>query len=912
MTSRRAPGPSFASGLAVLALIATALPVAVSAQGETPRYDELVEPGWERIGGFKGAAGTNLLGRVNDLLFEQEATGTLYRDLGDVSLGLSYDPDRGEIRWDNSFYRRVLPLHREVEPGGLVTGEDLSSYLDIKTLISRGRARWDAITPLLGDEGAIGMQVEGGVSLSLGRIHPALELGDRTLEEALADTDRGIEKLTQEWPEGRSKSLLRMATEGAAGLTQWIANTIGRKTVDTERAAIFYESYGDTVSLFIDVGLPVEAKPFAEGDPRLGPGDFVRQITFVGLSPIGVGLDAWGIQVGYQHFYRYLRETTIVKEAGGTVLVQVRTAMAKGDETTPLKVRPEVRILGVLTLGYTFFEQVYTIGTTDSYETVFRIDLDDPRGMQAFRAILGDGGRPRMRPLAEAAVERDGAERLAAEGRRGRNRSALRRFRCFSLFNYRRWRVASSDLIETGDELLQEDILANTWSQRKRVGRDTNRSMQLLIRALSNVAEDADARATTEEGDVALVTLITGVRDEFADGHEVRRTARILRSTLEWDDQPLLDELAEVDPELDTRLALNLRLSLAEEHIDRIADATEDDVWTEAAAVLLGDFRSDAWATVDSRQEWKRSVKSSRGNPERLADLVADDAINLQVKPTSAKGRYRLARRAVKNFGRLQKLIREGDCLSCLTRAFKKRESATMMQLLLSRIGNQVEGSDIAYQYEVFIDEMLRPATAANDVDLDLPLRREISDTLRDAVVGERVEALEGEAAAQDLTLKRTAWQGDRFLEPAPSRLGGGEVLLNTGAEAAAGEPAPPCWMLRLYSDVRFGEGLSLRVDLGDFGAIKADVPLGHTRFAMGEPTEVIETPFMSARFSYDVPLPATDLLEEGEKYTLLLRMLNADGLPVSEEQQVKLEWPTGGLTSAAPDCYVPPLAEGG
>ena len=67
------------------------------------------------------------------------------------------------------------------------------------------------------------------------------------------------------------------------------------------------------------------------------------------------------------------------------------------------------------------------------------------------------------------------------------------------------------------------------------------------------------------------------------------------------------------------------------------------------------------------------------------------------------------------------------------------------------------------------------------------------------------------------------------------------------------------------------------------FGAIKADVPLGHTRFAMGEPTEVIETPFMSARFSYDVPLPATDLLEEGEKYTLLLRMLNADGLPVSD-----------------------------
>jgi hypothetical protein len=895
------------SNVVIATVIATLWPVVVSAQDTTFRYDDLLDPGWSRIGGFKGAAGATLLGRVNDLLFEQEATGTLYRDLGDVTLGLSWDPDRGEIRWDNSFYRRVLPLHREIEPGGLVTGDDLSSYLDIKTLISRGRARWDAITPLLGDEGAIGMQVEGGVSLSLGRIHPALDLGERTLEEALADPDRGIEKLTQEWPEGHSKSLLRMATEGAAGLTQWIADTIGRKTIDTERSAIFYESYGDTVSLFIDVGLPVEAEPFTERDPRLGPGDFVRQVTFVGLSPIGLGINVYGVEASFQHFYRYLRETTIVKEAGGTVLVQVRTGMAKGDETTPLKVRPELRLLGVLTLGYTFFEQVYTIGTSDSYEAVFRIDLEDPRGMACFREILGDGGRPRMRPLAEAAVERDGAEKLADEVRRGHNRSALRRFRCFSLFNFRRWRVASSDVIETEDGLMQEMVLANTWSTRKRIGRDRDYARQLLIRALGDIPEQGVDTATTGNGDVAAVTLITGIRREFADGKDVRRAAHILRRTLDWDDHPLLDELAEVDPGLDTRLAMNLRLSLDAEHVDRIVAATEDEVWTELAEVLLGDPGRTAWGSSEQRKEWKRAVRTSRGNPGKQ---VAGDAIEPREKPLSAKARYRLARRSVKHFGRLQRLAREGDCLSCLTRAFRKRENVNMMQLLLSRIGSGNGDRQIAYQYEVFIDEMLRPVTVANDVALDLPIRHEISETLRDAVIGERAVALEGEAAAHDLTLKRTGWQGDRFLEPAPSRLNGGEVLLNTGAEAVAGAPAPPCWMLRLYSDVRFDQLLTLRVDLRLSGRVKADIPIGHTQFAMGEPTEVIQTPFMSARFSYDIPLPAAKQLEEGEEYTLLLRMLNADGLPVSEEQQVKLEWPIGGLAAAAPGCYVPSIAE--
>ncbi len=909
MTTPGVPRHSLVAGCAVLTLIATVWPAAVSAQDTISQYDGLLSPGWERIGSFKGAAGPSLLGRVNDLLFEQEASGSLYRDLGDVSLGLSYRPEAGEIKWDNSFYRRVLPLHREIERGGVVTGADVSSYLDIKTLISRGRARYDAITNIIGNDGAIGVQVEGGVSLSLGRIHPSLVLGDRPLEEALDDADRGVVKLTQDWPQGQDRSLLRLATEGIAGLTQAIANAIGRKTIDTERAAIFYESYGDTITLFLDVGLPVEAEPFTEADNRLGPGDFVRQITFVGLSPISAGIRTYGVEVMYQRFYRFIRETTIVKETGGTVLVQVRTAMAKGNETTPLKIRPEVRLLGVLTLGYTFFEQVYTDGDRTSYETVYRIDLNDPRGMACFRAILGDGGNTRMRPLAEAAVDRDGAEQLAAEIRQGDNRFTLRTFRCFSLFDLRTWRVASADLVDTADELLVEDVLANTWSKKKRLGRNADLSRQLLIRTLTDLSEGSDARAETGTGDLAEVTLITGVRNGFASGDEVRRAARVLRRTLEWDDHPVLDELAEVDPDLETRFALNLRLSLGHEHVDRIAHATEDELWTQLADLLLGQSRRDAWATPEERTEWKRSIRRSRRNNEELA---ASDALDFQLKPMTLKARYRLARRSVKKFGELQRLVREGDCLPCLTRSFKDWESATVMQVLSARIGSAADGGEIGYHYEVFTDEMLRPITVANEVQYQLPVRRNIDDTMREAIVGQRIKSLEGETSAQEITSERAGWQGDRFMEPSLARLNGGEVLLNIGAEAAVGEPAQPCWMLRLYSDLQFSDELSLRIDLREHRGIKADDPLGHAHFAMGTPSEVLQTPFMTSRYSYDIPLPAVEQLQAGTTYNLVLRVLNADGRAVSEEQQVQLEWPLGGLDSAAPGCYVPPVAEGG
>ena len=231
-----------------------------------------------------------------------------------------------------------------------------------------------------------------------------------------------------------------------------------------------------------------------------------------------------------------------------------------------------------------------------------------------------------------------------------------------------------------------------------------------------------------------------------------------------------------------------------------------------------------------------------------------------------------------------------------------------MMQVLIARIATKNSEDTIAYQYEVFIDDMLRPATVANDVELDLPVHAQVSDTVRDAIVGQRKFELEGQAVADNLMIGQRRWQGDHFLDPSQSRLEGGQVLLNVGAGMTDDQPTPPCWMLRLYSDVLFEEDLSLRIDLRQRRSVGADIPLGHAHFAMGDPTEVTETPFMSARFSYDIPLPATDRLREGERYTLLLRMLNADGLPVSEEQQTSLTWPEGGLESAADGCYIPDI----
>jgi hypothetical protein len=62
----------------------------------------------------------------------------------------------------------------------------------------------------------------------------------------------------------------------------------------------------------------------------------------------------------------------------------------------------------------------------------------------------------------------------------------------------------------------------------------------------------------------------------------------------------------------------------------------------------------------------------------------------------------------------------------------------------------------------------------------------------------------------------------------------------------------------------------------------------------LGESHPLPEAPFMTARYYYDIPVPWSGTLREKEAYTLLMRVLNSEGLPVTEEQEIRLELPEG------------------
>lgn len=896
---------------AILAGVAALALANVPAKAQERVGVRVVEPesGWERVGDFRGSPGSGFVARLRNELFELDSSGSLYRDLGDVSLGVSFDVGKGgRVDWDNTANRQVLAYHEDLLPGGTIGTEDLSRYLDVKTLVSRGRADYRYVPDWISDGGA-GVRVEGGTSLTLAHIHDPLPLGERPLAAALAEA--GPESISRELRRelrnsGRrvgDPSVLEIGTRGVAAIVRWIADAIGKKNFDTERSAIFWEGYADPITQIVDLGVPVEAEIFFAGSP-LAIGDRVRHITFLAVVPVDLRAKKLGMETGYQRYVRFLRETTIVKQAGNEVVVVVRNGLASGNELIPFKIRPELRLLKILRLGYTFFEQIYDRAGTISWQVAYRVDLSNPHGLAAFRLLLEQGNNVRFRPLADAADRGDGAEILYEESRDGRQRSAVRRAQFFSAASKRGSRTARLETIRIGPVSLRQVARLRSSRLKKTWGRDRNRERLFAVSAQSHLTSVEDRR---ENGWDGALTLISGLRDVHAESAEVKRAGRLLEVVNpSLDLAPLVAEMSDLGPRGETRLLVNSFLSLSGKHLAYLAGVSPDRVWQELGEIFLGAGRGGEWSTPPQRRIWRRSV----GEPAALRRSLP--ALPIPVRSGKALGprrRYRLARRTARKFERLQELIRERDCLPCLTDALDEWRDVAAMHVLLARLGADGGLAEPGYRYEVYSDAMLRPATLSNGIRYSFPTEDDLVPDLvrfKGSANGSDEDAVPaGAARLQQEIDRRRDWIGTATLaESSASRLAAGMMLARN---RDAGSPSGTCFQLRLFSDHQFHPALRLRTDLHRVdGGHEVDHSIETRLFRLGAPVAVAQTPFMVARYYFDVPLPALRGLEEGSRWEMQLRVLNPAGYPVTEEQQLRFQVAEGGEDLMPPGCVAP------
>jgi hypothetical protein len=102
--------------------------------------------------------------------------------------------------------------------------------------------------------------------------------------------------------------------------------------------------------------------------------------------------------------------------------------------------------------------------------------------------------------------------------------------------------------------------------------------------------------------------------------------------------------------------------------------------------------------------------------------------------------------------------------------------------------------------------------------------------------------------------------------------------------------------------------------DGNDFFWVRGERPLTQeytvrddiTLTTSGDPIARMTPMVQPARYYYDIPLTFPAEIPTDSAYTMLMRVLNSNGLPVSEEQKVRVRFPEDWQQQVPVECQEP------
>ncbi len=912
-----------------MAFLALAFLCSVSSPAQLrPQAPEPVE-GWLVIGDFTGSADVGLASLVSNWFFEYERGDSLYRDMGDLGVGIGGDPGGVKLNLDWHFRRRVARSQQEKPVGSMITADDISFLSNINTSRLRLRVDWNYLENV--DEWAsVGVRTEGGFSVTLARKRqPTVWLDETVPTQDLGSMGSEFrEFFVEEDVNLKENNIVHVTVGSMAAVVDGAAAGVGNRFASTEQAAVYWDEYSRPMMLFPKTGIPVKLKVFTGDDPAMAVGDSLTFLTFTGLSPLAAGVNRYGIRVGYQRYLRLLRETTVLKEPDDELLVRVRDWRGNGNEVTPFKYRPEARIW-IFRIGYTFFESVVDRYRERVSDVTYRIDLKTAAGMEKFKQLLKKSGKVRVTPEVPELEAEVGVEVLYSELDRGKTYNGRMRANFFSWFLYNKRQLGNTRRIATREAEFREITRGRTKEYRNRITRKRSATIRSVIRVQSDVdwLDPTDARAS--QGDERLATtIVTNLSLGFATQAEIRTLLSSAEKILGLSEpHPALEELRLREVDGRTHFALDLVVSFGPKEIARLAGIAEPDVWRALAALLLGPEHREAWATATDRFWWEPGAPAFAGPQpterhigiyyDRLRGYEKPSGGNRFFDPQHARSQrlYRMAKKAVRKFKRLQDAFGEDqDCLQCLIDGYASELDIFIMQALAVHFGGGVEGGGVGYDFNFLLGDMTRPVGGSNDV-----------------LHGFHIGA--GEIVPNTETIRDS-----------PPRLRNGQALLNV----ASSEPGSPtteaqCWKIRLFSDFLFADELRVRLQGSKARRLKKNVPMVTFLLPLGEPHPIEELPeielareLFNARiqqsltsqygvgrnyletlggeaswaaemdspdYFYEIGVPAIEEASLDKDYTILLRVVNPVGMPVTEEQEIKVRLPAEWIGQVPEHC---------
>jgi len=910
---------------------------------EEPEAETGKEPEWMVVGTFKGAAHPGLLGQLSNYVFEYENDDSLFRDFGDVGIGFGSDIGSVELDLDLNFRHRIVSSQETIPPGERVTSDDISLLRKVGTSRSRLRLNWEYLPEIFTADDGISIQVEGGYSVSTSRAQPPTVQSTDPLAGLILDPETQASFKEENEVSMKDHGVVYVTAGSAAAVVDSLSGYIGNKFADTERAAVYWDEYAEPIMLFPKTGLPLRLRVFMDDSKMLAIGDRLTFTTFVAISPIVMGIYQYGARVGYRYFWRFLRETTVEKLPDSVVRVRVRNWRGRGGELTPFKYRPEVR-LWILRLGYTFFESVRDDFREMTSDEVYTVDLKVESGMEFFKKLVKQSGRVNPNPKLPDPEEIEGMEILASEESHGKNQNFRVRANFFSWYRYRKSKMATTRRIATQDADLTEALRVTSREYLNRIGRHRDVRNRSVIIAQSDVhwQDHAVVEETNREGEVEevhpkdeklAVLISTNFSNRWAAAADVRALAHGVDQILDLKGaDPVLEEFKQFESEDRTRLTVYLDLSFGPEQIKATARVPDEEVWRAIGELLLGAEFADVWTTKAKRFWWEPDAPPNAGvdPPASHISRHYDQLRGFQYRPFKrsrifnpaeyrSSDLYRIAKKTFKKMDKLNTLFLERpDCIKCLARGYSTGKDIFLVQALAVRFAGGVEKGGVGYDYHVLVGNMVRPVGASNGIEHGYQLPR-VSEILYSA---------------------EQTWES-------PPRLRAGQILVSIAGRDHKLEEGEPCAKVRLFSDHYFDDDLSLRM-IWRRKRMMADRSLRVDFASLGDPTEFTEAEaekgfvdysrfdsestlsseysshedrmrsmshgsnlftgrFEQARYFYDIYIPRFGLQPAKKGFTILMRLMNPDGLPVTEEQEILMMAPKGYDQVVPSECWPVP-----
>jgi hypothetical protein len=734
-TTLRNPGAWRFAVLTVLAVLAFA--GAGRAQEQPTEVEGLAgDPSWQQVGSFAGARGETALDLLSNEVFRESRTGDLFQDLGDLQIAFGADWHVIDTGLKANFKRRVVERHDALEPGAEVGPADLSRFQTINSALGKAQLGVDYAQNKF-DPFAVGLQSEAGFVVTLAQTQPPRPLDEHNARRTHLGTTS--EELHDYWNTHGVRFDRHILGDVGRGLVDFlglIAGQIGSHFEDTEMGAQYFEGFVEPLTVWADLGVPLKPELFEGPDSALAPGDAVSYLVFLEVAPLSAGMDKWGAQINLKGFLRFLRETTIMELPNNQILLRVKNIAAQGVETTPLKIRPELRWY-FIRYGYTFLADRFDNSFFRASQILYHVDLNNPRAREAFAFLLATGHKVRFKPLLEAAEAHEGVRILSNSYLDGRRREHSFLARAPAWFRADRRNVSVVKKVETPTETYREATHARYNTFRQTWGADRWRSARSVLTLQSERTPRSDQKPPANPPPGSL-KVSTQLRDKAADPRKLAYLVGLLRGVLGLNvPTPGLEDLRPAGAPPREGATLSLDISLGREQIERLQALDDATVWKALAEFYLGPALIDAWSTPELRAYWRYAgpVRPKTGPAAADIGRRVDQWLERNPRtprgigqlPEEERGSRRLFLRASSFADRLHTLQRKSQagklCLPCWSGLYSDFQEATFLQLLLVRAGGGVGDGAVGYDASIWTDSMFRPTHISNGIDYSADVR---------------------------------------------------------------------------------------------------------------------------------------------------------------------------------------------